>query len=137
MKTAKQIFDSRYEYYRNMENKPAIPLEARQMIFDAMELYASQSQSSVLPRDNTKELLNDIISWEKDLSEYESLETILRKLYLIQRKDGYDENVKEYNSLQKQHGSNSSLMEAAKAKAESMESQLKQGCNKVDNVKDK
>jgi hypothetical protein len=33
--------------------------------------------------DATKNLLHDIISWEKDLSEYESLEAILRQKYLI------------------------------------------------------
>ena len=36
---AKEIFDKKYEYYRNMLNKPAIPLEARQLIFDCMEDY--------------------------------------------------------------------------------------------------
>lgn len=36
--------------------------------------------------DSTKELLTDIISWEKDLSEYESLESILRKRYNIQKR---------------------------------------------------
>ena len=61
MKTAKQIFDSRYEYYRNMENKPAIPLEARQMIFDAMEEYASQSQS-VLPSE--EEIEKDVCDYK-------------------------------------------------------------------------
>jgi hypothetical protein len=33
--------------------------------------------------DNTKDLLADIISWEKDLSEYDSLESILRERYVI------------------------------------------------------
>jgi hypothetical protein len=33
--------------------------------------------------DNTKDLLDDIISWEKDLSEYGSLEGILRERYKI------------------------------------------------------
>jgi hypothetical protein len=33
--------------------------------------------------DSTKDLLRDIISWEKDLSEYESLEGILRERYKI------------------------------------------------------
>lgn len=36
--------------------------------------------------DSTKALLADIISWEKDLSEYESLESILRKRYVIQKR---------------------------------------------------
>ena len=39
MKTAKQIFDNRYSYYRDMLRKPAIPLEARQLIFHVMEEY--------------------------------------------------------------------------------------------------
>lgn len=34
--------------------------------------------------DSTKALLADIISWEQDLSQYESLESILRKRYNIQ-----------------------------------------------------
>jgi hypothetical protein len=36
--------------------------------------------------DNTKDLLDDIISWEKDLSEYASLEGILRKRYKITKR---------------------------------------------------
>lgn len=36
---AKNIFDKYYEVYRNLHNKPAIPLEARQMIFDTMQEY--------------------------------------------------------------------------------------------------
>lgn len=39
MKTPKEIFDNRYIHYRDMLNKPAIPLEARQLIFDVMEEY--------------------------------------------------------------------------------------------------
>jgi hypothetical protein len=39
MKTAKEVFDEKYEYYRNMENKPPIPPEARELIFQAMEQY--------------------------------------------------------------------------------------------------
>lgn len=38
--------------------------------------------------DDTKALLDDIISWEKDLSEYHSLESILRERYLIKKRDG-------------------------------------------------
>lgn len=34
----------------------------------------------------TAEMLDDIISWEKDLSEYKSLESILNKKYLIYKK---------------------------------------------------
>ena len=52
-----------------------------------------------MKRDNTKDLLGDIISWEKDLSEYEALETILRELYDIRKKAHYNENVKKYKSL--------------------------------------
>lgn len=42
--------------------------------------------SSTNYNDSTKEMLHDIISWEKDLSEYESLETILRSKYKISKK---------------------------------------------------
>tara|TARA_R110000772_G_scaffold50113_1_gene115305 strand:+ start:159 stop:518 length:360 start_codon:yes stop_codon:yes gene_type:complete len=48
MKTAKEIFDKRYLYYRDMLNKPAIPLEARQLIFDAMEEYAQSKVNDVV-----------------------------------------------------------------------------------------
>jgi hypothetical protein len=42
-------------------------------------------QTTAVPEeaDMTKELLSDIISWEKDLSEYGSLEGILRERYKI------------------------------------------------------
>ena len=33
--------------------------------------------------DNTTELLHDIISWEKDLSEYNSLESIIKNKYVV------------------------------------------------------
>ena len=42
MKTPKEIFDSKYEIYRNMNGKPSIPLEARPLIFAVAELYHSQ-----------------------------------------------------------------------------------------------
>jgi len=45
MKTSKEIFDAKYEYYRNMLRKPAIPLEARQLIFDCMEEYTIQQHT--------------------------------------------------------------------------------------------
>ncbi len=48
---------------------------------EAAELYAAQYR--IPAADNTKKLLHDIIKWEKDLSEYESLEGILRERYLI------------------------------------------------------
>lgn len=48
---------------------------------EAAELYAAQFR--IPAADNTKEMLHDIISWEKDLSEYESLEGIIRERYLI------------------------------------------------------
>ena len=40
--TAKEIFDKKYAFYRNLENKPAIPLEARQIIFNSMTDFARQ-----------------------------------------------------------------------------------------------
>jgi len=48
----------------------------------AMEAYATRGEE----RDATKELLADIISWEKDLSEYLSLETILKQRYIIRKR---------------------------------------------------
>jgi len=36
--------------------------------------------------DMTKELLTDIISWEKDLSEYASLESVLKEKYKINKR---------------------------------------------------
>jgi len=51
MKTAKEIFDRKYEFYRNMENKPVIPIEAREMIFNAMEEYAQQLKEAQSPTD--------------------------------------------------------------------------------------
>ncbi len=48
----------------------------------AAEKYAQQFKAN----DNTKDLLSDIISWEKDLSEYNSLESILRERYKITKR---------------------------------------------------
>ncbi len=39
--SAKQVFDNAYEFYRNMENNPAIPLEARELIFSVMHVFAT------------------------------------------------------------------------------------------------
>jgi hypothetical protein len=47
--TAKEIFDKKYEYYRNMEGKPSIPLEARDLIFSAMKAYAKQAIAERMP----------------------------------------------------------------------------------------
>ena len=54
-KTSKEIFDSKYEYYRNMEGKPAIPLEARELIYAAMEAYASEQKPEMLEKMPTRE----------------------------------------------------------------------------------
>ena len=43
MKTPKQIFDNRYLYYREALDRPAIPLEARQLIFNVMQEYANET----------------------------------------------------------------------------------------------
>ena len=43
--SAKEIFDKNYEYYRNLLNLSAIPLDARGMIFKSMEQYAQQFTS--------------------------------------------------------------------------------------------
>ena len=50
MKT-KEIFDKKYEFYRNMENKPAIPLEARELILEAMEEYAQERTKDCFPKE--------------------------------------------------------------------------------------
>jgi hypothetical protein len=42
MKTAKELFDKRYEYYRNIERNPPIPVESREFIFNTMEEYARE-----------------------------------------------------------------------------------------------
>lgn len=44
--------------------------------------------STLIPveSDDTRKLLQDIISWEKDLSEYDSLESILRERYKITKR---------------------------------------------------
>jgi len=47
--TAKEIFDKKYEYYRNMENRSPIPIQAREMIFEAMESYASLKVAESMP----------------------------------------------------------------------------------------
>jgi hypothetical protein len=40
--------------------------------------------------DDTKKLLDDIILWEKDLSEYDSLEEILREKYVILKREEHN-----------------------------------------------
>ena len=52
-------------------------------LLDFADQYANQFRTE---QDDTKEMLAEIISWEKDLSEYESLESILRSKYLIVKK---------------------------------------------------
>jgi len=57
----KELFDKRYEVYRNLQGKPPIPLEARQMIFDSMKLYASQQTKEVTEeRDQVKKELKEL-----------------------------------------------------------------------------
>lgn len=66
------------------------PLEAEQHLLDA--LYYTESLlrwielDTIEIKDSTKDLLTDIISWEKDLSEYGSLEAILRERYVITKR---------------------------------------------------
>lgn len=57
-------------------------LYSHQTVMDVMEEYKSLEEGA----DATKELLSDIISWEKDLSEYMSLEAILKKRYKIEKR---------------------------------------------------
>ena len=45
--TAKETFDKNYEQYRNLHGKKAIPLEARQLVFDTMEEYAQTKINSL------------------------------------------------------------------------------------------
>lgn len=51
-----------------------------------MDRFIKQIVATPEQADMTKDLLHDIISWEKDLSEYESLETILRERYVITKR---------------------------------------------------
>jgi hypothetical protein len=54
---AKTLFDLKYGYYRNILNKPAIPLEARQFIFNCMEAYAAlQIKKSTVPVGQSEQL---------------------------------------------------------------------------------
>ena len=52
MKTPKELFDAKYiQYrYRDANEKPPIPLEARQMIFDLMEQYAKDKSIQTLSK---------------------------------------------------------------------------------------
>ena len=62
MKTDKEIFDKRYEFYRNMENKPLIPLEARELIFAVMQEYAEAYHESKMAEITDE----DIEKWVDD-----------------------------------------------------------------------
>jgi hypothetical protein len=53
-------------------------------IIESYNLLAD-SIAAELP-DSTKEMLQEIISWEKDLSEYKALETILKDKYIISKR---------------------------------------------------
>jgi hypothetical protein len=55
---------------------------------DAVKVLRNKKET-----DDTKKLLDDIISWEKDLSQYNDLESILREKYIIlkRRKDNENE----------------------------------------------
>lgn len=54
----------------------------------AKEYWFEQSKREQKPveEDATVKMLDDIISWEKDLSEYHSLEGILRERYKITKR---------------------------------------------------
>lgn len=54
--------------------------------FTAGYIFAKEEMAVPEQADMTKELLTDIISWEKDLSEYGSLEGILREKYVITKR---------------------------------------------------
>jgi hypothetical protein len=61
MKTPKEIFDNRYLYYRDMLNKPAIPLEARHLIFDVMEEYHQSKLKNIGDIGNVIEIDNRLV----------------------------------------------------------------------------
>ena len=79
MKTAKEVFDEKYEYYRNMENKPPIPLEARELIFQAMEQYHESRMKEELIAFMKYASIRFLPSWQTH-------ETII-KHYLATRKN--------------------------------------------------
>ncbi len=67
-KTAKQIFDRWYESYRNIENMPPIPLEARSVIFRAMKEYAEQQSSNPPAGEVSEEEIREILNEYKKFS---------------------------------------------------------------------
>jgi hypothetical protein len=53
-----------------------------------MKTKIKQPEETKRPNDATRLLLDRIVMWEKDLSEYDSLESILREqFYIIDRDD--------------------------------------------------
>ena len=62
--TAKQVFDKVYEFYRNMENKPAIPLEAREMIFSAMHQFATLHAQKMADKMVGEKLREELIKFD-------------------------------------------------------------------------
>jgi hypothetical protein len=65
--TAKQTFDKRYEYYRNMENKSPIPVQAREMIFDAMQSFAAQEVEAAIAE--TKKQRDELLKKQQEYIE--------------------------------------------------------------------
>lgn len=76
----KKILDLIYELRCNI-NYCKIRGENETEIKNAKETLIKLQE--LLNDDSTKDMLDEIISWEKDLSEYNSLETILRSKYKI------------------------------------------------------
>ena len=71
-----------------------------------------KTQRTVDPIDDTKLLLDRIISWEKDLSEYESLEPILRSQFLILKRKAKN-GLYEIEHLQRRNAELLELIDAA------------------------
>ncbi len=66
-KISKEVFDKYYEIYRNLERNPAIPVEARGMIYVAMSEYAYIMAIGFADwaSENGYEMLFGCKAWEK------------------------------------------------------------------------
>lgn len=82
----KEIIEIQKEIIKILKEQSAYTgkFELSQLESELASLEAEEEESGY----DTKELLADIISWELDLSEYSSLESILNAGYIIQRKKG-------------------------------------------------
>lgn len=88
MKTAEDFLNEKYAHQADAKESKFGFYEVISIIDEFKKKY-DQDLLTPTPSDMTEELLVDIISWEKDLSEYESLEAILREKYIINRNMSY------------------------------------------------